>query len=237
MSDETLHYRPRIHDLPDSERPRERLKAYGAEPLSSAELLAILLRTGTTGENVLALSQRLISEFDGLAGLAHAGFGDLARVKGVGEAKVAQLKAGLELGRRMVASQPAERPQITSPLHAANLVMPLIGGKDQEHLLVVLLDTKNRVIATPIVYVGNVNSSIIRPAEVFREAVRHNAPNVIIAHNHPSGDPAPSAEDITITRQLIEAGKILDITLLDHIVIGHQRFISLKEKKLGFETS
>jgi DNA repair protein RadC len=203
--------------------------------LSNAELLAILLRVGTPGENVVALSTRLLSQFGGLAGLAKASFGELADIKGIGVAKTAQLKAAIELGRRLLITSPDARPQITSPLDAANLLMLEMGSLEQEHLRALLLDTKNRVLASPTVYVGNVNSSIIRVSEIFREAVRENATAIIVAHNHPSGDPTPSPEDVQVTRSIVEAGSLLGIDVLDHLVIGHQRFISLKERGLGFD--
>jgi DNA repair protein RadC len=203
--------------------------------LSNAELLAILIGVGTPGENVVALSTRLLSQFGGLAGLAKASFGDLAAVKGLGTAKTAQLKAAIELGRRLLVSSPDSRPQITSPLDAANLLMLEMGGLEQEHLRTLLLDTKNRVLASPTVYVGNVNSSIIRVSEIFRDAVRENATAIIVAHNHPSGDPTPSPEDVQVTRSIVEAGSLLGIDVLDHLVIGHQRFVSLKERGLGFD--
>ncbi|MCK6623957.1 MAG: DNA repair protein RadC [Anaerolineae bacterium] len=234
-TDPSTRYHPTIHDFPLGERPRERLQYYGPTALSNAELLAILLRVGRTGENVVALSTRLLVEFGGLAGLAKASFSDLSSIKGVGTAKTAQLKAAIELGRRLLITSPDARPQITSPLEAANLLMLEMGGLEQEHLRTLLLDTKNRVLASPTVYVGNVNSSIIRISEVFREAVRENATAMIVAHNHPSGDPTPSPEDVQVTRSIVEAGSLLGIDVLDHLVIGHQRFISLKERGLGFD--
>jgi DNA repair protein RadC len=234
-TDSPICYHPTIHDFPQGERPRERLQYYGPPALSNAELLAILLRIGTPGENVVALSTRLLAEFGGLAGLAKASFSDLAEIKGVGIAKTAQLKAALELGRRLLITSPDARPQITSPLEAANLLMLEMGGLEQEHLRTLLLDTKNRVLASPTIYVGSVNASIIRVSEIFREAVRENATALIVAHNHPSGDPTPSPEDVHVTRSIVEAGSLLGIDVLDHLVIGHQRFVSLKERGLGFD--
>ena len=178
---------------------------------------------------------RLLKEFGGLGGLAKASFSELTRIKGISTAKTAQLKAALELGRRLLLSSPDSRPQITSPTDAANLLMLEMGSLEQEHLRTILLDTKNRVLASPTVYVGNVNSSIIRVSEIFREAVRENATAIIVAHNHPSGDPSPSSEDIQVTRSMVDAGSLLGIEVLDHLVIGHQRFVSLKERGLGFE--
>jgi DNA repair protein RadC len=234
-SDPSTNYHPTIHDFPLGERPRERLQYYGPAALSNAELLAILLRVGSPGENVIALSTRLLTQFGGLGGLAKASFGELATIKGLGTAKTAQLKAAIELGRRLLITSPDARPQITSPLDAANLLMLEMGSLEQEHLRTLLLDTKNRVLASPTVYVGNVNASIIRVSEVFREAVRENATAIIVAHNHPSGDPTPSPEDVQVTRSIVEAGSLLGIDVLDHLVIGHQRFISLKERGLGFD--
>lgn len=228
-------YHLTIHDFPLDERPRERLQNYGAAALSNAELLAILLRIGTPGQNAVALGTRLLTEFGGLSGLAKASFQELASIKGLGIAKTAQLKAALELGRRLLLASPDARPQITSPADVASLLMLEMGGLEQENLRTLLLDTKNRVLDSPTIYVGNVNSSIIRVGEIFREAVRQNATALILAHNHPSGDPTPSPEDIQVTRSVVEAGALLSIEVLDHLVIGHQRYVSLKERGLGFE--
>ncbi len=229
-----IPYRPTIRELPASERPRERIQHYGASALSNAELLAIILRTGVGGENVLNMAQRLLSTYRGLAGLARASFGELEREHGVGVAKTAQIQAALELGRRLLIASPDERPQITSPADAANLLMPEMALLEQEHLRVLLLDTKHHVLASPTVYMGNVNTSVIRVAEVFREAIRVNCAAIIVAHNHPSGDPTPSPDDVRVTEQIVEAGKLLDIEVLDHLIIGRQRYVSLKERGLGF---
>ncbi len=227
-------YNPTIKELPSSERPRERLLHYGASALSTGELLAIILRTGVHDENVIRMSQRLLVTFDNLAGLARASAGELMGEKGLGPAKVAQLKAALELGRRMLIQSPEERPQVRSPADAANLVMSEMGLLEQEHLRIMLLDTKNRVLDTPTIYVGSLNTSLIRVGELFREAIRANCASLIVLHNHPSGDPTPSPEDVAVTRQIVEAGKLLDVEVLDHLIIGQQRFVSLKERGLGF---
>jgi DNA repair protein RadC len=227
-------YNPTIKELPSSERPRERLLHYGANALSSAELLAIVLRTGTRDENVVRMAQRLLGSFGGLAGLVRASAQELIGEKGLGPAKVTQLKAALELGRRMLVQSPDERPQIRSPADAANLVMSEMGLLEQEELRVMLLDTKNRVITTEKVYRGSLNTSLIRVGELFRHAIRANCLSLIVLHNHPSGDPTPSPEDVAVTRQIVEAGKLLDIEVLDHLIIGQQRFVSLKERGLGF---
>ena len=180
---------------------------------------------------MLSLASRLLAQFDGLSGLGRTGFAEVCAIRGLSEAKVCQLMAGLELGRRMVSLAPAERATINSPQDAANLLMG-----EQEHLKVLLLNTKNEVLGIQEIYVGNVNTSVVRPAEVFRPAVRENVPSVIVVHNHPSGDPAPSPEDISITQHLVSAGKILSVELLDHLVIGSGgRFVSLKERNLGFK--
>jgi DNA repair protein RadC len=185
-------YNYTIKELPSSERPRERLLHYGPGALSTGELLAIILRTGTSDENVLRMSQRLLKTFDGLGGLVQAHVNQLTAEKGLGPAKVAQLKAALELGRRLLVAAPGERPQIRSPADAANLVMSEMGLLEQENLRVILLDTKNRVLESPTVYVGSLNTSMIRVGELFREAIRANCASLIVVHNHPSGDPTPS---------------------------------------------
>jgi DNA repair protein RadC len=231
---EAVEYRPTIRDLPVSERPRERLRERGAAALSSAELLAIILRTGTPSENVLALASRALARFGGLAGLAKASFGELCGERGVGEAKAAQVKAALELGRRLLSTQAEERATVHSPQDVANLVMADMDLLDQEHLRVLLLNTKNQVLAMPEIYKGNVNSTLVRVGELFREAIREGCPALIVVHNHPSGDPTPSRDDVEMTRQMVEAGQLLGIDVLDHIVIGRQSYISLRERGLGF---
>ncbi len=229
-----IDYYPMMRDLPCGDRPRERLIHDGATALSTAELLAILFRVGVGGENVLLLSQRLLAKYHGLAGLARASFADLQGEHGLGEAKVSTLKAAFELGRRLTIASPDDRVQVRSPADAANLLMGEMSMLEQEHLRVMLLDTRNRVLAVPTIYVGSLNTSVIRVGELFREAIRRNAAAVIVAHNHPSGDPTPSPEDVAVTRNIIQAGQLLDIEVLDHVVIGQQRFVSLKERGLAF---
>lgn len=233
--DNATDYHPTIHDMPTSERPRERLIREGATSLSTAELLAIIFRVGVDGENVLTLSNRLLSKYGGLAGLARAPFSDLQAEHGMGEAKVATLKAAFELGRRLTIASPDERFQVRSPADAANLLMGEMSMLEQEHLRVMLLDTRNRVLAVTTVYVGSLNTSVIRVNELFREAIRRNAAAIIVIHNHPSGDPSPSPEDVSVTRSILAAGKTLDIEVLDHLIIGNQRFVSLKERGLAFD--
>lgn len=234
MSDNTVEYQPLIQDLPVNERPRERLQNYGAKALSNAELLAIILRMGVQGTSAVSLGQQLLARYNGLRGLAKASIAEICQLKGIGPAKAVQIKAALELGRRLLVAAPEERPQITSPADAANLLMLDMSLLEQEHLWVLLLDTKNHVIDVVKVYQGSVNASLIRIGELFRGAIKRNCPAIIIAHNHPSGDPTPSPEDVRVTHQIADAGKLLDIEVLDHLVIGNQRFVSLKERGLGF---
>lgn len=224
-----------IHELPSSERPRERLLQVGATALNTAELLAIIFRTGSGGENVLRLAERMLQRFDGLPGLARASIQELQQVKGVGAAKAVEIKAALELGRRLMVATPSERIQISSPADAANLLMAEMTFLEQEQLRVVLLDTRHRVLSSNIVYIGSLNTSVVRIGELFRSAIRENAAALIVAHNHPSGDPNPSPEDVAVTREIRRAGELLGIRLLDHLVIGRHRFVSLKERGLGFE--
>lgn len=228
-------YAPMIRDMPEDERPRERLIRLGARVMSNVELLAIMMRTGVGGENVLRLAERLLAHFGGLPGIARASLTELQSVNGIGPAKAVEIKAALELGRRLMASAPEERARVTSPADAANLLMSEMMLLEQEHLRVVLLDTRNHVLHVRTVYTGSLNTSVVRIGEVFRSAIKENAAAIIVAHNHPSGDPSPSPEDIHVTRQLQQAGKLLDIELLDHIIIGYQRYISLKERGLGFD--
>jgi DNA repair protein RadC len=228
-------YKPRIHDLPSTDRPRERLAREGAAVLSNAELLAILLRVGVAGENAVRVAERLLAQLQGLPGLHRAGYAELCAQKGIGPAKAAQLQAAVELGKRIAVAPTNERTTISSPADAANLLMYQMAPLDQEYLFVILLDTRNRVLGLPLeVYHGSLNTSMIRVGELFREAIKVNAAALIVAHNHPSGDPSPSPEDVAVTRALVEAGKLLDIDVLDHLVIGRYRFVSLKERGLGF---
>lgn len=235
MVDETrVEYYPMIKDLPVDERPRERLERAGEGALSTTELLAIILRTGTGGENVLDMARRILSRYGGLSGLARASFAEIEAEKGLGKAKTAQLKAALELGRRMLLVSPEDRFVVRSPVDVAQLMMAEMSHLEQEHFRVLYLDTRNRLLGIDTVYVGSLNASHIRVGEVFRDAVKRNCAAVIVAHNHPSGDPTPSPEDVEVTRQLVEAGKLLDIEVLDHLIVGQQRFVSLRERGLGF---
>ena len=223
----------RITDLHESERPRERLAALGPQALSNAELIAILVRVGVKGENAVTVGQRLLKKFDGLRGLHRAPFSELKNQHGIGEAKAAQIKAAIELGRRLTLESPEERPTINSPADAAALVAYEMSAFEQEHLRVILLDRRNRVLETVEIYKGSVNSSQVRVGEIFKEAIRKNAPALIVIHNHPSGDPTPSPDDVAVTRAIVQAGKLMDVDVLDHMVIGQGRWVSLKERGLG----
>ncbi len=227
-------YHVTVRELPSGERPRERLRHAGPSALSTAELVAIILRTGTPEENVIALASRLLAHYGGLPGLAKASWGELCAYRGVGEAKAAELKAALELGRRLLAAQPEDRPVVASPLDVVSLVQSEMESLDQEELRVLSLNTRKQVLGIQTIYRGNVSTAVVRAAEVFRQAVRDNSPCVIVVHNHPSGDPTPSPEDIAMTEHLVAAGRLFDIELLDHIILGQRRFVSLKEQQLGF---
>jgi DNA repair protein RadC len=224
----------RIQDMIEAERPRERMAKYGPQALSHAELLAILLRVGVAGENVVQLSQRLLVDFGGLRGLHRASFDEVCRQHGMGPAKAAQLLAAIELGRRIRLETIDEKAAIHSPADAAAIVEYEMADFAQEHLWVIDLDTRNRLIAVDRLYQGSLNSSTVRVGELFRGAIQKNAAAIILVHNHPSGDPTPSPEDVNLTRTAVQAGKMLDIDVLDHLVIGRGRHISLKERGLGF---
>ncbi len=229
-----LDYHATVREMPSHERPRERLQHFGPQALSTTELLAIILRTGTKGDNVLDLANRLLAKYGGLAGLVRADFRELCAEHGMGEAKSAQVKAALEIGRRLSLLQTETRYKIRTPADAANLVMLDLAYLDTEQMRILLLDSKSQLVEKVNSYQGTVNSAVMRAAEIFRPAIIRNCPGLILCHNHPSGDPTPSPEDIEATRRLVEAGRILDIELVDHIIIGHQRFVSLK-KHLGWE--
>jgi len=205
----------RITDLATEERPRERLVHLGPQALAAAELLAILLRVGVPGENAVQVGQRLLKDFGGISGLQRAPLEELCNQRGIGEAKAAQIKAAIELGRRLALESPEERPAVNSPADAAALVAYEMSALEQEHLRVILLDTRNRVLEIVEVYKGSVNSSQIHVGEIFKAAIRGNAPALIVVHSHPSGDPTPSPDDVVVTRAIIQAGKLLDVDVLD----------------------
>jgi DNA repair protein RadC len=228
-------YRTRICDIPEGERPRERFREIGATGMSQRELLAIILRSGAEGVSALRLAEDVLMKFGGLNGVARASLDELQQVHGIGPVKAIEIKAALELGRRLALSAQDARPQVKTPADAAQLLMLSMSLLEQEEVRTMLLDTRNRVLGTPMIYRGSLNAASMRVGEVFREAIRSNCASIIVAHNHPSGDPSPSAEDIAVTRALVQAGKLLDIEVLDHIIIAHNRYVSLKERGLGFE--
>jgi len=220
-----------IKEMPADLRPRERLLAAGVQALSNAELLAILLRTGTKSETAIDLACNILSRPEGLRYLAEASLEELQKQKGIGLAKAAELKAALELGRRLAALT-LSRIIIKSPQDVANLLMDEMRYLDRENFRTVSLNTKNRVLGIDSVSVGSLNSSLVHPREVFKNPIRRSSAAIILVHNHPSGDPTPSQEDIQVTRRLVEAGRILGIEVLDHLIIGDGCFTSLKEQNL-----
>jgi len=232
MKEQSSTYR--ITDLAESERPRERLAKHGSQALTNAELLAILLRVGVSGENAVQVGQRLLNDFGGIYGVHRAPFEEVCAQRGLGPAKTAQIKAALELGQRLSRENPEETAMVHSPDDAAALVRFEMSALEQEELWVILLNTRNSVIDVVSVYRGSLNSSQVRVGELFRTAIRRNAAAIIVVHNHPSGDPTPSPDDVAITRAIIQAGKLLDIDVLDHLVIGRGRHVSMKERGLGF---
>jgi DNA repair protein RadC len=226
----------RIQDLESTERPRERLALFGAEALSNSELLAILLRVGVKGENAVRLGERLLNDFGGLFGLQRATYEEVCQQHGLGGAKAAQLKAAIEIGNRLAQRGSSEdnRPSFHSPKDVADFVQYEMAALDQEQLRILLMDTRNRLEKMVTLYIGSLNSSSVRVGELFKEAIRRNVAAIILIHNHPSGDPSPSPEDITLTKAAVQAGKLMDVEVLDHIVIGRGKFVSLKERGLGF---
>lgn len=234
MSEGRLPAHLTIKDLPADERPRERLLHYGAASLSSTELLAIVLNTGIKGESVTTIAQRLLTTHGGLAGLLRLDVVELARERGMGEAKATKVKAALEIGRRLAAIAPDERPRIASPEDAIQLVGIEMAALEQEQLRVLILDTRNGVLAVRTIYQGSANAATVRIGELFRDAIRHAAVSIVLVHNHPSGDPTPSAADVAMTAEVVQAGTLLDIAVVDHIIIGQGRHASLKRLGLGF---
>ncbi|MEG6614885.1 DNA repair protein RadC [Peptococcaceae bacterium 1198_IL3148] len=219
-----------LKEMPAELRPRERLLSVGAVSLSNIELLAILLRTGTKQMSALDLASQLFVHFKDLAGLLDATVEELAALKGIGQVKAVQIKAALEVGRRLALMPAAERTTIQSPDDAALLMMDDMRYLDREHFKAVLLNTKNQVLAIETISVGTLNSSVVHPRELFKVAIKKSSAHIILVHNHPSGDPTPSREDIEITRRIQEGGEILGISVLDHLIIGDNKFVSLKAK-------
>jgi len=222
-----------VRDLPASDRPRERLKRLGAEALSTAELIACITGSGTRGDSVVMTSQKLLSEFGNLQNIASASIQELSKSRGIGEARAIQLKAAFEIGRRLADPDYAEKGNpVQSPEEAFTSMQEKLRGKKKEHFYVLCLDTRNRVSNKKQISIGNLDSSIVHPREVFKDAISSLAASVIFVHNHPSGDLEPSSEDVNLTRRLVDAGELLGIPVLDHIIVSDKGYTSLKSRNL-----
>ncbi len=222
-----------IHDMPVSDRPRERLQRLGVEALSAQEILAVILGRGIAGESVMVTAQRLLSKFGGLKGIADASLEELSGIRGIGIAKATQIKAAVELGNRADGhSETVAQPLVKTPEDIAGLVKSRLKNKKKEYFLALLLDTKNHLIRISEISIGSLDSSIVHPREVFKEAISASAAAVIFVHNHPSGDTEASQDDIQLTRRLAEAGEIVGIEVLDHIIMGNSAFLSMKREGL-----
>ena len=222
-----------IHDLPISERPRERLQKFGAEALSALEILELILGRGIAGESVMVTAQRLLSQFGNLRGIAGASVEELSKVRGIGLAKATQLKAAFELANRLEGyAEVSKKPLVKTPEDIVALVRNRLKGKKREHFLALLLDTRGQLIKVSEISVGSLDTSVVHPREVFKEAISASAASVIFVHNHPSGDPTASEDDIKLTKRLAEAGEIMGIDVLDHVIIGDKEYLSLKRKDL-----
>lgn len=221
-----------IKSLPEDERPREKLIKYGVEVLSNTELLAIILKTGTRDSSALELSKQLLSEYrSGINALVDISVEELSRIKGIGPSKASGIIAAVELGRRVSISEESKF-KINSPTDVSNYLMKEFGDLKKEHFNIVMLDNKNYIIEVHNVSIGSLNSAIVHPREVFKNAVRRSSASIILAHNHPSGNTSPSAEDISITKRLVECGDIMGIKVLDHIIVGKNEYFSFKEQSI-----
>ena len=225
----------RIRELPREERPRERLRQRGAAGLANAELVALLWGTGRAGRNAVELATDAIAGTGGLAALAAASIVELESIPGVGASRAAQLAAAFELGRRLLAEWPTGRFAVRGPHDLADRLVLQMGRLEREELRVVLLNAKNVVLAMPTIYQGNVSTALVRVGELFRDAVRQHAAGVIVVHNHPSGDPSPSPDDLHLTAECVAAGRLLDVPVLDHLIIGHDAYVSLRDRGVAFD--
>ncbi len=225
----------RLREMPADERPRERLALRGSAGLSAAELIALVWGSGSRGASALALAEDALDRHDGLVGLSRATDLELRSLPGIGLAKAAQLAAAFELGRRAAAAWPEGRWSVKAPRDVAERLMVPMGQLEREELRVVLLNAKNIVLKVVTVYQGSVSTSLVRVGELFRDAVRVSAAGIILVHNHPSGDPTPSPDDLHLTAEALAAGRLLDIDLLDHLVIGHASFVSLRDRGVAFD--
>ncbi len=222
-----------IHDLPVTERPRERLQRFGVEALSAQEILALILGRGIAGESVTVTAQRLLSRFGNLRGISVASVEELSQVRGIGLAKAAQIKAAFELANRLEGSpEPGKKSSVRTPEDVVALVKGRLKGKKKEHFLAILLDTRGQLIKTSEISIGSLDSSVVHPREVFKEAMSASAASVIFVHNHPSGDTEPSEDDIRLSERLAKAGEVMGIDVLDHIIVSDRSHFSLKSRGL-----
>ena len=221
-----------VKELPADERPRERLWAVGPGFLSNAELLAILLCSGFREKSAVQMAQDILSSCreDGIFALLNISAGELKQMKGIGEAKAAVIMAAVELGKRLSGRTARQKAVITCPDDAAEYAMPRFRYEQREHFAVILMNVKNHILSMPVISIGSLTASVVHPREVFRAALQQTAAAMILVHNHPSGDPTPSKEDIATTRRLVEAGRLMDVPVLDHIILGNENYISLKQK-------
>lgn len=219
-----------VREMPEQERPRERLENVGPEALRDAELLAVLFRTGTREEGAVALAERLLRHFGDLRKLGQASLDELQQVRGIGRVKAIEIKAALELGRRALYYARPSRPKIRTSADVSALLMSKFLACETEHFKALLLNTKQEVMKVVDISAGSIDATLAAPLDVFRQAVRESAPNVVVAHNHPSGDPEPSRADVELTKRLKDAGALLGITVLDHVIFGDKRYVSLKDR-------
>lgn len=219
-----------LRELPENERPREKLERLGAEMLSTPELIAIILRTGTNNRSALSLAEEINTRFNHANQLKYVTLDELMTIKGIGKTKAIQLLAAIELGKRVHTSKLVRGMQITSPLDCVDYIAEEVKYLEQEHFIGIYLDSQNRVLAKKTLFIGSLNHSIVHPREVFREAIRHGCNAVIVIHNHPSGSPTPSPQDIAVTKRLCKIGDLVGIELLDHIIIGTEGYVSLKKE-------
>lgn len=218
-----------IKEVPKTSRPRERLEQYGPQALATHELLAILLRTGPKDSNVIQLALKIMNRFEDLYTLKMASVEELMEVRGIGKTKAIELKAAMELGSRLASATQLKSGTVTSTQNAGSFLLQEMRDLQQEHVVAVYLNTKNEIIKKATIFVGSLNSSVAHPREIFREAVRYAAARIIIAHNHPSGNPEPSEADLVFTRRMVDCGEMMGIELLDHFIIGDHTYISLRE--------
>ena len=221
-----------VRDLPKPERPRERLQKFGPEALSAQELLALVIGRGVPKKSVMSIAQELLAKFGNIKAISQASIEELSEIKGIGLAKAAQIKACFELGRREELEPELRDFDIKNPEAVAKAIRSSIKDKAKEHFKLILLNPRNKIIGISTISIGTLNASLVHPREVFKDAIMHSAASVVLAHNHPSGDPEPSEDDIKITKKLVESGKILGIDVIDHIVVGKNSFLSFKERGL-----